>query len=97
MRCVERRLLGNRRLHLHVQCLPILGHDRAIRLLTLLPATWQGCWSRVCWPHHTLTLQVAPLVLQIHLHVPKPFLVKDRNQSCLCPTHRSVNHTLCSI
>ena len=53
---------------LHVQrLLAIWTHHRAIRLLPGLPAPAQRCWAGIRRPHHTLALQVPPLVLQIHL------------------------------
>ena len=47
--------------------LAIWRHHRAIRLLPRLPGPAQRCGAGIRRPHHTLALQIAPLVLQIHL------------------------------
>lgn len=56
-------------MYLHVQrLLPVWGHHRAVRLLLrLLRTRTQRCRAGVCGTHHSLTLQVAPLVFQVHL------------------------------
>ena len=56
-------------MYLHIQrLLPVWRQHRAVRLLLrLLRTCAQRCWAGVCGTHHSLTLQVAPLIFQVHL------------------------------